>query len=227
MASVRPEFVNGVPGPRPKTLRNSDLQIVRDDLSGLLSHDLKTPLAAIAMNLDFALAELDPHTSEGVRSALDDCRHANTRAIRIVTDMADAVRLAVGDKRAVLADVALAAVIRAVAEHASDEAASRGVRVCWTADETVVRGDIDLLSRALDRLLERALRHARCGSRIDVEQRAAGIAICVETMSDGIGEPSGRTLATYFAEAAIRAQGGGLWTEPHEGSLVFRVSLPR
>ncbi len=225
MASVKPEYVDGVLPPRPKFLRTSEHQIIRDDLSGLLAHDLKTPLAAISMNLDFALAELDPDVAEGLRSALEDCRQANGRAIRIVSDMADAVRLTMGDRRPYLVAVGLAAIVEGVIERAAADARGRGVRLVSMVDDTIVHADVELLARALDRLVERALRHARAASHVDIEQRSTNITIRVETIADR-NELAARTLATYFAEAAMRAQGGGVGTETEvSGALVYRVTF--
>jgi K+-sensing histidine kinase KdpD len=235
-ASTRPGLLIGEAALRPKTLRPgersseraSERRLVRDDLSALLAHDLKTPLAAISMNLSFVLSELKGDQPDVVRSALEDCREANSRAIRIVSDMADGVRLAAGDQRPTFTEVAAALVVEAAAQRAGAEAAERGVRVQCVADETVIYVDPELLGRALDRLLERALRHARSGSRIEVEQRAFALTIRVETLIEAVAEPTARTLATYFADAAIRAQGGALWAETDgDGALVYRVALPR
>lgn len=224
MTAIKSACVN-VPAQRPKILRSGEQPIVRDDLFGLLAHDLKTPLAAIAMNLDFALTELERDLSDGLRSALDDSRQANARAIRIVSDMADAVGLALGDRRPTFTDVVLAQVVEAVVVRATGEASGRGVPLAWKADETVVRADFELVSRALDRLVERALRHARRGSRIDIHQHDATVEIRVDTLTEA-SDPTGRTLATYFAEAAMRAQGGTVRSEADgSGALVYSVSL--
>jgi K+-sensing histidine kinase KdpD len=227
VASTRQEHAGTAYPSRAKALRSGEIQIVRDDLSGLLAHDLKTPLAAIAMNLDFALSELDPETPEGLRAALFDCRQANSRAIRIVSDMADAVRLLVGERHPVIADISLGHTVEGVVERAHEEADGRSVRIMSSVDETIVRADAELLARALDRLVERALRHARASSHVSVDQCAGSVAIRVHTMADGSAELGSRTLATYFAEAALRAQGGTIWTDTAvAGDLVYRVAVP-
>jgi K+-sensing histidine kinase KdpD len=92
---------------RAKTLRNSD----REQWPVLLAHDLKTPLSAISINVDFALAELADGMPDSVRAALADCKEANARALRLVQDMADGLRLASGDLKATLADVAIAPIV--------------------------------------------------------------------------------------------------------------------
>src|SRR5882672_8666544 len=207
------EFASAAPPADQTVSPRGDLPVVHDDLAELLAHDLKTPLAAISMNLDFALSELKSDASQVVREALADCREANARAVRIVSDMADAVRLVAGDRRPTLTEVDAAQVIAAAVETMTSDAAGRGVRVHWTAPRQLVRADVELLTRALERTLERALRHARAGATIEITLRARSIAIRLDTGSLSGEEPPARGLAWYFAEAAMRAQGGTLWTE--------------
>jgi signal transduction histidine kinase len=213
--------------------RIGELSLVRDGLATLLAHDLKTPLAAISMNLDFVLAELPSDSLPStLRAALEDCRAANIRAIRILSDMADAVRLQSGDRRATIADVDVQMLLTTAARRAAPEASARGVRLVWSADAKVARGDEDLLSRALERLLERALRHARVGGMLELSLREGTIIIRVRSAIPDEGasappESALRGLAMHFADAAMRAQGGAVWTEGEaDGSLLFCMSLP-
>ena len=228
-ASLRPGASNVVPLPR--VTRSGEMCAVRGDLAGLLAHDLKTPLAAISMNLDFVLDEMGGQASDAMRAALEDCRAANARAVRIVGDMLDVSRLASGERKAMLVDIdtsdLLAGLIRAVAP----EATSRGIRMEWSSDEDVVRGDADLLPRALERLLERAVRHARCGGAIAITVRCAMVTIRVNSVPGNENDASPpeaamRALGMHFAEAVLRAQGGAVWTESdRDGALVFRSAL--
>lgn len=225
MASVRPNSVSVGGVAKAKTLRpESEASALRDDLTTLLAHDLNTPLAAIAMNLDFALSELEKQAPDSVRGALEDCRHANARAIGIVSDMADAVRLALGDYRVTLASVDPGPVLAGVARRAADDATAREVRIAWSADRGTVVADATLLGRALDRLLERALRQARADSAVTLECAASTISIVAHTTCVGHVDPA-RAIATHFAEAALRAQGGHVQTQAADGALVYRVKL--
>ena len=229
-ASVRPVSTSRKPPARAK--RIGDHPVARDGLTALLAHDLKTPLAAISMNLDFVLAELPTEAVSGtLRAALDDCRAANARAIRILTDMADAVRLQSGERRANLVDVDVRALLAGVARRAASDAAARSVRLVWSADAEVVRGDEDLLGRAVDRLLERALRHSRAGGAIELALCEGTIVIRVRSATrdeagDSLPDSAMRGLAMLFADAAMRAQGGTVWTDREaDGSLLFCVGL--
>jgi signal transduction histidine kinase len=232
-ASTRPQDLDRIPSTHPRPKRVGELSLVRDGLAALLAHDLKTPLAAISMNLDFVLAELPSDAmTASMRAALEDCRSANARAIRILSDMADAVRLQSGERRVSLAEVDVQSLLTGAARRAAPEAAARGVRLLWSADAAVVRADEDLLGRAIERLLERALRQARLGGTIEVTLREATIIIRVraaspEDLRSSSPDSAVRGLAMHFADAAMRAQGGAVWTEEDpDGSLLFCVSLP-
>ena len=224
-AESKQEF-RSAPQPRPKVESSPEFVVVGDDLAHLIAQDLKTPLAAIAINLDFALSELHSDAPAVLRDALIDCRDANARAARAVTDMADAVRLAAGEWSTTVTDVDAAQITAGVIDGTSREAQARSLTVRWQAGKRIVRADGDLLRRALERTLERAFRDARPGGTIDVSLRSRSVAVRVDASAPT--NPSARSLAIYFASAAMRAQGGGFWTEVDaDGLLTYRLSFPR
>jgi K+-sensing histidine kinase KdpD len=225
LTSSRPETFTGGQGLRRTTL-TAVQNAVRDDIAGLLVHDLRTPLAAIAMNIDFILGELEGE-AESTRAALKDCRDANIRAVRLVADMADSLALASGERRPTLAEVDGAEIIAEVVQRVTADAAAREVQIVWTAQADIFHADSDLLTRALERIVQRALWHTRCGGRVDIVLQAGSVAVRVERAPVGGAEPPARSLATHFAEAAILAQGGTMWTETDaDGALFYKVQLP-
>jgi len=231
--SAAPKWQEDGPAVSTRAKNVADLGTARNGLTALLAHDLKTPLAAISMNLDFVLAGPDVDVLPvPLRAALDDCRTANVRAIRILTDMADAVRLQSGERRATIAEVDICALLDAVVERAADDAAARHVRLVCSSNPLLARCDADLFGRALERLLERALRHARAGGTIEIARVDRTIVVRVKASSRDDGgalapESAMGGLAMHFADVAVRAQGGSLWTESDaDGSLSFCVRLP-
>ncbi len=227
MATIsRPELPHGDVPTRAKALRPDEAQTVLPfkGLPALLAHDLKTSLASISMNLEFAIAELGGAAAT-VASALEDCRQANTRAIRIVSDMAEAARLTAGECRPVLSEVCLGQLVERAVCDAASEAALRAIEIDLQHDTTPVLADPALLSRVLDRLLERSLRQARAGTRIDVRQTRGSLSIRSIIGPDGAQrvEPS---LALFFAAAAMEALGGAAWEEATQTDvLVCHLTL--
>jgi K+-sensing histidine kinase KdpD len=215
---------------RAKALRSretpSEYRLPTEGLSGLLAHDLKTSLASISMNLDFAISELGASRSHAVAPALEDCKQANARVIRIVSDMADAARLTVGDYRPILAEVCPGHLVESSVRAATNEAAARDIRIVVSTDATRTLADADLLSRVVDRLLERALRQARAGTRLDVEQKRYSISIRASTGTGTGAELTAQSLTSYFARAAMAALGGDASVEsPEADVLLYRLTL--
>jgi K+-sensing histidine kinase KdpD len=209
-----------------RATRSGVQNAVRDDIAGLLVHDLRTPLAAISMNIDFILGELEVE-AESTRAALKDCRDANLRAVRLVADMADSLALASGERRPTLTEVDGAEIIAEVVQRVAADAAARDVQIVWTAEADIFHADSDLLTRAIERIVQRALWHTRCGGRVDIVLQAGSVAVRVERAPVGGAELPARSLATHFAEAAILAQGGTMWTETDaDGALLYKVQLP-
>jgi two-component system sensor histidine kinase/response regulator len=204
-----------------------------EDLAGMLAHDLKTPLAALMMNLDYALSELPEGTTDAVRSALEDCRSANARAAGIIADMADAGRLESGALHASPGDIDVGSLLGDAVAAVAPDAATRRVRLTWSADVAIAWADATLTQRAIERLLERAVRHAPAGGIVEVSLRRGVLSIRVVTngTDPDIGAnpaAAGRALTMYFAETVIRSQGGAVWVENDaDGMLVFRIAMPR
>jgi signal transduction histidine kinase len=179
------------------------------------------------MNLDFVLGELAEDATESARAALEDCRQANIRAVRLVSDMADAVQLATGERRPNLSEVDGAEVVAEVVRRIVADAAARDVEIVWSARGDTFRADADLLTRALERVVQRALWHTRCGGRVEIVLESGNVVVRAGAEPSGGTEPPARSLATHFAEAALRAQGGAMWTERDaDGALIYKVQLP-
>jgi len=227
MTTPRPGAFTRGEDPRGAMRRGGKVRPAQDGIAALLAHDLRTQLAAVSMNLDFLLGEIDIDSeTENTRAALNDCREANLRAVRLVVDVADAVQLATGERRANVFEVDGAEMVAEVARRVAPEAAARDVQVVWTAGAGTLRADAELLTRALERLVQRALWQTRWGGRVDIVLRSSSVSIRVDRAPVGDAGPPARSLGTHFAETAIRAQGGAMWTERHaDGALVYRVRL--
>jgi hypothetical protein len=218
---TRPDDFPGRP-PCP----SGTLAIRRPDVALLLAHDLKSPLATVAMNLEFALAEADA-LSEAAREALQDCLAANARAVRVVGDMADAARVARDGVRATTQATDVQPLLGEVVRHLQPEFATRHAHVTVRGEPTITRCDRALLSSALERLLEWTLRHSQGGG---VELCCMDRVVSMRGRAEGAGSAFAGapvSLATHYADAVLRAQGGAVFTEIElDGALFVSVALP-
>jgi signal transduction histidine kinase len=185
------------------------------------------------MNIEFVLSELsrDPAAAP-LCAALDDCRAANTRAIGILSDMADAARIEAGEHTVKLGKVQVVRLFGGLVRRFEGDAHSRGVAMTARINADVIRADEGLLGRALGRLLERAVRHARPGSTICLESNEVTVTVRVSPPNDEKDivpiHDVFRGLAMQFTEAVARALGGEVITDTAEdGSLFVQLSLAR
>jgi signal transduction histidine kinase len=183
------------------------------------------------MNIEFVLTELSRDSAAApLCAALDDCRSANARAIAILSDMADAARIEGGELSVKLTKVSVARLFGALVRRFEGDAHSRGVAMTSRMDADWIRADEGLLNRALARLLERAVRHARPGSTLWLESSEGTLTVRVSPPTDERDvvpiHDVFRGLAMQFAETVARALGGEMLTDTSEdGSLVVRLTL--
>ncbi|HEV8647925.1 MAG TPA: ATP-binding protein [Actinomycetes bacterium] len=145
------------------------------------AHELRSPLAGMRAQLEVALEHPDTTSwRPTAESVLED----TLRLGRMVEDLLAAARLDSGavPRREV---VDLGAVVRDVAGRQS---APRVPLRVDAAPGVRVRGDAEELARAVQNLLDNALRHA--ATRVDVSLRAEGTLAVLAVADDGLGVPA-------------------------------------
>lgn len=162
------------------------LDQVRRDFVANISHELKTPIAALTLLAETLDGETDPEIIGRLSGRVLTEAH---RAASIVEDLLelsrveadeapDATRLRVGD----LVDEAKD-LVRSAAE-------SRGIRVTLEVDhQLVVRGDRRQLVSALVNVLDNAIRYSDQGDRVAVLARLAGEDAEIVVVDQGVGIP--------------------------------------
>ena len=210
------------------------------------SHELRTPVAAILAQADFALS--DEATPQDRQEALQDIRERARQMSALIGRLLALTRMDAGQTRAQLEALDLAELARQVAAQAEEAARARNMRVLCAADAPVrARGDQMLLTQALWNLAENALKYGREGGlvRVGARAEAGGARLFVEDDGPGIppeamphiferfyqGDPSrhagGAGLGLSLVERIARLHGGRVETrsEPGRGSS-FSIWLP-
>ncbi|MGH2635615.1 MAG: PAS domain-containing sensor histidine kinase [Actinomycetota bacterium] len=207
-----------------------------------VSHDLRTPLAAI---LGLAVT-LERHTlDEADAKDLASRIATNARRLdRMVTDLLDLDRLTRGVVEPSLRETDLGALVARVVGE-SDVVRHHELTV---ATETLVAEvDAAKVERIVENLLANAVRHTPPSSRIWVSVRAEGDGVLLLVEDDGPGVPADQRSAVFepFRQAAgaehspgvgigltlverfAELHGGRAWVEARDGGgASFRVWLP-
>jgi len=188
---------------------------LKDDLFGLLVHDLRNPLTSVIAMLQMLK---DEATTE---QAVEDATAGMVAAQRVggvIEDILQLIALEAGQIQLLWSPVALSSVASDAVGTLRGAARDRHVHLNVRGD-AVVEVDRALLRRALENLLANAVRHAPRDSEIDVviADRPDNVIICVNDRGPGVPDDKKHDLFAKFgvpkkvAQTARRSYGFGLY----------------
>ena len=208
------------------------------------SHQLRTPLATLATQVDCALRDAEPGPA---RDALQAIHAQLDQATRQVNQM---LALARADATELQPQpVELVALARELTRSAWPRARAAGIDLGFEAPDTplTARGHTGLLREALGNLLHNALRYTPPGGHVTVQVAREGDTARLSVLDDGPGlapdeleragerffrgrgaRPGGTGLGLAIARAVAQRHGGTLALEPAPESpgLVASLWLP-
>jgi signal transduction histidine kinase len=223
------------------------LSALRADFVSLVSHELRSPLAAVigsAKTLHDRWRELNPDQRESFLALIG---HETNRLAELVSDVLDTSRIESGQFSYSFADVDLGELVNesaAAAESGQDEVK---IRSQVHRPLPLVRGDRERLRQVLTNLLDNAVKYSPAGEEVEVEALAVDGRISVEVRDRGPGvdpehqalifEKFGRVsgehakpgtgLGLFIARSIAQAHGGSLEVHSRPGrGAAFTLELP-
>lgn len=219
---------------------------LRSSLLSTVSHDLRTPLAAIT-GAGTALREDDGCLAAPDRAELLDtiCGEAE-RLERLVTNLLDMTRLESGGIRVRREWVPLEELVGAALTRLEAHLGARKVTTSLPADAPLVSVDPVLFQQVLVNLLDNAAKHTPPETSVDIRAEVGQGAVWVEVADHGPGIPSGSEerlfekfyrgkgagpggvgLGLAICRGIVEAHGGTIRVVPAEGAgACFRIELP-
>ena len=221
----------------------------REQLLAVVSHDLRTPLAAMAMATTMLEGAVGDDSVDGQRG-LSILRRASDSMYRLISDLLDLARIDAGTLRVEKTPHDFDAVLGECHEMLSAIAAEKGLRLeldgrCGGA---VVECDRDRIVQVIGNLVGNALKFTPPGGAVTVRVEARDDHVEVRVHDDGpgidpaeidrvferywqsgsAGDTSGIGLGLSIAKGIVEAHGGAIEvsSEPGRGS-VFAFRLPR
>jgi signal transduction histidine kinase len=179
------------------------------DLVYALSHDLRTPLAALGMTLaqarEGAYGELPPR----YRAVLDSSIVATDDLQDLAETLLRVARFESGEPSAARAPVDLAELVAEIVAELEALGRSRGVTLRAAATtHAVTSGDRGDLRRAVRNLVANALANTPSGGHVAVDLEEDGTMVRLTVRDDGYGVPSG-IRSNLFQRFSNVAQAGG------------------
>src|SRR6202161_1634498 len=186
---------------------------VRRDFVANTSHELKTPVGALALLAETVEDAADD--PEAVRRFASRMRQVAARLTNLVQDMITLSRIQAAEPIPDPVPVALDAVVAEALDRCRMKASARGIDLVAVGEHGLsVLGDEDLLVTALRNLLENAVAYSPDKTRVDVSTgQAADDAVEISVGDHGSGVPE-RDLERIFERfyrvdpARSRATGG-------------------
>jgi two-component system sensor histidine kinase KdpD len=224
----------------------AETERLRNSLLSSVSHDLRTPLAAItgaSSSLLESSAELGGATKvELIRSIHREAE----RLDRLVNNLLDMTRLESGGVSIRREWQALDGIVGAALKRVERALSGREVHVDIPADLPLLPIDAVLIEQALINILDNAAKYTPPGSPIDIAATADARAVTVEIGDRGPGfapgdearifekfyrgsstERAGAGLGLAICRAIIASHGGRIWAENRPGGgALFRFTLP-
>jgi two-component system sensor histidine kinase KdpD len=184
---------------------------LRSSLLSAVSHDLRTPLAAItgaASALRDEAAATDPHER---RELLDTIAEEAGRLERLLANLLDMTRLESGGLEPKREWVPLEEIVGAALARLEPQLTGRPITTELPEDLPLAFGDPLLLEQLVINLLENAARHTPPGTPIAIRAAAVDGALELEVADRGPGLAPGDEARVFEKfQRGVRAGGGGV-----------------
>lgn len=225
---------------------------MRDDFMSIVSHELKTPLNTLILEvqlrqLQLARNNFSAFSEERLRQMTDKDERQIQSLIRLIDDMLDVSRIRTGKLSIRPTRVDLGRLVASVVDNFAPQMEAAGCALLFQRPEPLIGiWDEFRIEQVLANLLTNAMRYGG-GKPVQVSVFAVGEQACIEVRDQGIGiDPknlerifqqferaegsegsAGLGLGLFIAEQIVKAHGGRIQVESEEGlGSLFRVLLP-
>lgn len=220
----------------------------RDDLLAMVSHDLRTPLGAVALTLE-VITEREGPADPQVAKDLDRIRRAVTEMSGLIANLLDATSIETGTFAVSFDEVNIQELLAESIDALVPFASTRQVELAIECDDetATIQCDRARIRQVVDNLLGNAIKFAPGGTQVEL-LATFDVSDCLIRVRDhgpGIptenkallferywkGKQSGRAgtgLGLYIAQGIVAAHRGEIWVESVLGQgSTFLVRLPR
>ena len=208
----------------------------RDDMLGVVSHDLRNPIHTVFMSAAFLQDLLPAEGSRVQRTQLAIIRRAAERANRLIQDLLDITHIESGRLSLNREPHGAASIAHETLEQAAMAAAEKGIALKRGEIDGGARvlADRDRVVQALGNLIGNALKFTPAGGRVEVAVRRGEGAVMIEVTDTGPGIPAEqvpRLFDRYWQANRTDRRGVGLGlsivkgiAEAHGGDVRVRTA---
>lgn len=218
----------------------------REDVLGVVAHDLRNPLNLIQMTVELIIDEaLLP--AERRKEMLDIALRAAKRMNRLIDDLLDTVRLQAGRMSLAVEEVSVKTILQQAEETFRPIAERRHVDFeAEVQDGAIVRADPARVSQIVGNLLGNAIKFTREKGSVKLRASVDDTQVVFQVVDDGPGiapdnishlfdnfwqarknDRRGVGLGLTIVKGLVEAHGGRIWVESKvDHGSTFSFSLP-
>jgi two-component system sensor histidine kinase KdpD len=229
--------------------RVAETERLRSALLTSISHDLKTPLAAV-LGAASALRDLSDKLSSGEKAdLLTTVIDESERLNRFIANLLDMTKLESGAVTPNVGMHDLGEIVGSALRRASRILARHNVELELAPDLPMLELDAVLFEQVLFNLLDNAAKYAPPGTTIRIQSWRSGQSVCLRVLDEGSGIPSsdlehifdkfyraqkadqvraGTGLGLAISRGFVEAMHGTIVAanRPNRGGAMFTISLP-
>lgn len=224
-----------------------DATQTRDEVLGVVAHDLRNPLNTVSLATDYLREVRVPPGSAAWADKLDMITRAVAQADDLIEDLLDVARMEAGKLTMDMRKVEINGLIHEVIRMHQPLADEKGVRLRSIIPGYLgsVQADFSRLVQVFSNLIGNAIKFSPVGSNIvlDAHRHDGSIRFCVRDQGTGISEEDQQSLFNPFwqarrtragaglglaiAKAIVQAHGGRIWVESRPGTgSTFYFTIP-
>jgi len=226
-----------------------ELDALREDLTSMIFHDVRSPLANIVSSLDLLTTLLGDSLDDSINSVLKIAKRSTSRIQRLINSLLDINRLESGKTIGIQQVIQISEMMDEVLDAIlpMTEVRRQTVTTDFQPDLPSLWIDLDMIQRVLVNLIENASKFTPPEGNITVGALQEGDWIKIWVQDSGKGIPlsdkvrvfekytrlkgeqstSGLGVGLAFCRLAVLAHGGKIWVESEPGNgACFFLTLP-
>jgi two-component system, NtrC family, sensor histidine kinase KinB len=246
--AIQTEETSGVQWILRDITEQKKLDTLRDDLTSMIYHDLRSPLANVVSSLDILDTMLPPDDA-AMKSLLEISMRSTERIQRMTESLLDMSLLEAGQPIGKRTMVSISDLIYEAVQSIVSTVNNKNQSISYKISENLpsVLVDQDMIRRVVTNLLENASKYSPPGCDIGVGSHRQGdfVSIWVQDHGRGIpasehdrifekftrlktdNGPKGLGLGLAYCRLAVQAHGGRIWVESElEVGSRFVFTLP-
>lgn len=225
------------------------LEVLRQELVAMVSHDLRTPLTAIQAVLTMLDEGVYGELKENGHKALGRAQQSADYLIGLVRDLLDSEKLETGKIDIVFQETSVGKVIQKTLDSIESAAIANGVKLESDYTNDGFEAEEDRIVQVLINLATNAIKYSPAGSSVEIKAGIEGTAVKFSVKDKGPGIPEnmrtriferyqqadqplatqrkGFGLGLAIARALVAGHNGKIWVESELGAgSTFCFTIP-